>query len=47
MATGYGLARAMSLLREPVDVLFSPRAPREDGSMGMAITLHDVKATQR
>lgn len=47
LATGYGLSRALGLLREPVDVLFSPRAPREDGNPSMAITLHDVKATQR
>lgn len=46
-ATGYGLSRALGLLRDPVDVLFSPRLPRTDGSAGMSITLHDVRAAVR
>lgn len=47
VATGYGLSRVLGLMREPVDVLFSPRAPRDEGTGGMTITLHDVKATTR
>lgn len=46
-ATGYGLSRAMNLLRDPVDVLFSPKAPRDEANPGIAITLHDVKASPR
>ena len=46
-ATGYGLSRAMCLMRDPVDVLFSPRAPRDEVTTGMTVTLHDVKATPR
>lgn len=43
-ATGYGLSRVLSLLRQPVDVLFSPRSPRDDAPTDMTITLHDVRA---
>lgn len=46
-ATGYGLSSALNLLRDPVDVLFSPRTPRSDRPMQMSITLHDVRATPR
>lgn len=46
-ATGYGLSRALSLLRQPVDVLFSPRMPRSEGHQGMSITLHDVRVASR
>lgn len=43
--TGYGLADVLSLLQQPVDILFSPHVPRRAGSRSVAVTLHDVRAT--